>query len=351
MGSLSGNYQQANVNSNTDTVDHTTSNTSTYDTTAGSTSQDQIADSGSYTDPWGAQGDNVQAAWGQAWNTYANANNLNTSTSQDITNYKDYLTNSLNARNRELSTIPNEWNAALDREQRDYTKWKGYINQLVGNLGTADEYAADFAGKNPYLDQSVDSMWNNVERVLAENIYGAGGVDHQAQISGNMSSSRAGVAEGNARADAARTGQEAELGLRSDAYTQGLNQWATDQDILYNTAGQLLSGKGDRSDLLRGKADSMTAVNNAINDTYSSIINLDSLNSSNNWNSINNLWNILGSNSWGASTSNWGDTSNTGTTLNNGLSNATGISTGTGTSDTSTHGTTWGAKGEVGFGI
>lgn len=83
------------------------------------------------------------------------------------------------------------------------------------NLATAGAYAA-----NPYLDGQIDAASRDVNRNLRENALP--GLDAAAQSSGNMNSSRAGVAEGIARRGAADAIADISANFRGNAWSQGL---------------------------------------------------------------------------------------------------------------------------------
>jgi len=75
---------------------------------------------------------------------------------------------------------------------------------------------------NPYLESAIEQSWKNAQKYLDRNVGGAGGLNAAAAGTGNMASSRAGVAEGLARAEMADAGQQNELAARQAAFSQGL---------------------------------------------------------------------------------------------------------------------------------
>jgi hypothetical protein len=141
--------------------------------------------------------------------------------------------------------------------------------------------------------------------MLGRNVGGVGGINHSAGASGNMSSSRAGVAEGLARSEMADLGQENELALRQQAYTQGLGQANQMLGNKMNMAGMLQTGPADMAALLQGQQASSAGFQDMQNNNlqnqmgWASRMDGGSWHNDNQWNNMQNAWNIIGGRSWG----------------------------------------------------
>lgn len=83
------------------------------------------------------------------------------------------------------------------------------------NINAANQYA-----HNPVIDGQIDAALTDVRRNLGENVLPQNNAT--AIATGNMNSSRAGVAEGIAQRGAAETGANIAAGIRSKAYDTGL---------------------------------------------------------------------------------------------------------------------------------
>jgi len=84
------------------------------------------------------------------------------------------------------------------------------------NIASAQRYAS-----NPFLDGQIDAASRDVTRNLSESILPS--IDRSASASGNINSSRAGVASGIAQRGAADRIADIAASLRGDAYSQGLS--------------------------------------------------------------------------------------------------------------------------------
>ena len=122
-----------------------------------------------------------------------------------------------------------------------------YGQQMAGGLGQSQNYysdammnyhnpyasveyanqISDSVNNNPLLDQQIDQGYQDINRNLSENILPS--IATGAVGTGNVGSMRRGVAEGVAARGAMEQGSDMAMGMRSNAYNQGINQannWA-----------------------------------------------------------------------------------------------------------------------------
>lgn len=134
----------------------------------------------------------------------------------------------------------------------------GLGSSLLGNLGKAGTALDDFqtlangdatqanitaAGKyadNPYLDAQIDAVNRDVGRTLNEQTLP--GIDRQASGTGNINSSRAGVAAGIAQRGAADRMADNSATLRSQAYQSGLTLAQQDRSNQLSSLGSIANG-------------------------------------------------------------------------------------------------------------
>jgi hypothetical protein len=216
----------------------------------------------------------------------------------------------------------------LRGHQRDLTgKYEGVVDKVLGTtMGGLQGQAADFAGNNPYLDQAVQSSWDNANKMLGQQVGGAGGINHQASSSGNMSSSRAGVSEGLATAEMADRGQQNELALRQSAYDQGLGQANQMVANDMTMAAMLEQNPADAAMILQGQQGSQAGYQDMINNILSNQIGYAQgqqggrMDQQQKWDNLNNFYGIIGANNWGGSSDTDYKESSTGTNKTKGTS-------------------------------
>lgn len=110
-----------------------------------------------------------------------------------------------------------------------------YLTLANGDATAANIKAASSYASNPYLDSQIDAVNRDVGRNLAE--VTLPGIDRAASGSGNINSSRAGVASGIAQRGAADRMADNAASLRSQAYSQGLNLAQQDRAQQLNAMG------------------------------------------------------------------------------------------------------------------
>lgn len=105
----------------------------------------------------------------------------------------------------------------------------------ASNIEAATKYA-----DNPYVASMIDANTRDVSRTLNEQTLP--GIDRQASATGNLNSSRAGVAAGIARRGAEDRIADISATIRGNAYSQGLNLAQTDRANTLSAIGNAASG-------------------------------------------------------------------------------------------------------------
>ena len=185
----------------------------------------------------------------------------------------------------------------------------GGVDQNITNAG---KYAA-----NPYLDGAIDAASRDVTRNLNESVLP--GINRAAVTSGNVNSSRAGVAEGIAlRGAQDRIGDIAST-MRANAYNSGLSlsesgrvsdnnqrlSAMTNAGGMYNNVyqGGMNAGQAAQGQAMNNANAYVTAGNayqqneqNIDNEAYQKW----DMNQNQPFDALQRYWNIVGSNNWGS---------------------------------------------------
>jgi hypothetical protein len=191
-------------------------------------------------------------------------------------------------------------------------------------LSAAGQYA-----NNPYLDAQIDANARDVTRNLNESTLPS--IDRQASGTGNINSSRAGVAEGIARRGAEDRVGDISAQLRGNAYSQGLSLAQQDR-------AQKLGALGNAASAYSGLAGQGIGALQAGAQTgygaYNQIAQADAMDQADRqgqdtanfnqwqgqdqrpWDLLSRYYNIVGGNQWGQSGTSSGTTV---TKQNNGL--------------------------------
>ncbi|MBO8085919.1 MAG: hypothetical protein J7D61_07755 [Marichromatium sp.] len=285
-------------------------------TTSSSTTTGGAAETGSYTqqsNPWDQQAPYLQGMFQQAWGLMGNT----PMGSQERDAYSAGHTN-MQQRVGDLqgaqTDMSGQWDALKQQQQQQAARYDGVVDNILGTSAQdMQQQAAQFAGSNPYLDQAIEQSNANASRMLGQTVGGAGGINHQAASAGNMSSSRAGVAEGVARSEYANQAQQNELALRQNAYDQGLGQA---NQLLSNRmamSGQLQSGVGDAAALLQGQQAANQGYYGLIDSALQQQLGYAQgqqggyLDQQRWQDALQNAWGIIGSNNWGGTESGYSD--------------------------------------------
>lgn len=131
----------------------------------------------------------------------------------------------------------------------------------AANIAAASKYAA-----NPYLDGQIDAVNRDVGRQLSEETLP--GIDRAASASGNINSSRAGVASGIAQRGAADRMADNAASLRGQAYSQGLGLAAQERA---NTLSAMATAANGYSGLAGQGISAIEAGNSLASGAYDAI--------------------------------------------------------------------------------
>jgi len=198
------------------------------------------------------------------------------------------------------------------------------ITSLIGRLSqgpgaTIEE--AKKAGLKSANDENttalVDAASRDIKRNLNENILPANNL--QAVGTGNMNSSRTGIADGLAQRGAAEAIADTSAGIRGKAYDQTFNSFLSQNDAgnqgIMNSAGLLQGFQGNGMNA----AGLANQVGNDGAQLYADMAGLDTadrqraldgqlakfqMNAQMPWMNTQNLWNIIGGANWGGTTTN-----------------------------------------------
>lgn len=175
------------------------------------------------------------------------------------------------------------------------------------NINAAGQYA-----NNPYLNSQIDAVGSDIRRNLGENVMPS--IDRAATASGNINSSRAGIAEGIAARGANEELAQTAAGMRYNAYNNGLSMAENARTAnmgfqgqaagLYGGAvGQGISGAGQSQNMNMQLLDSMVKAGQITQADAQAMMDSDFAR----WQGqdtrdqglLNNYYNIIGSNNWG----------------------------------------------------
>lgn len=177
----------------------------------------------------------------------------------------------------------------------------------ASNIAAAGQYA-----NNPYLSQQIDAVGNDIRRTLTEQVMPS--IDRDATATGNINSSRAGVAEGIAMRGAQETLANVAADMRGNAYSQGLGLaeqarsanlgYAGDAARLYGTAlGQGITGAGIGQDMAYRNYDALTAAGQLrqqdLQGQYDADLHRWTMNDTRDMDLLNQYYGLVGSQSWG----------------------------------------------------
>lgn len=151
---------------------------------------------------------------------------------QALTNLKDYAstTGMTNATNMSAIGANASQNATAAGSALGNLTSMATADPTQSNIASASAYA-----NNPYMDSMVDAASRDVTRNLSENTLPS--IDRAASATGNINSSRAGIASGIAQRGAADSIADISANLRGQAYSQGLSQASSDRNSSMSALG------------------------------------------------------------------------------------------------------------------
>jgi hypothetical protein len=201
--------------------------------------------------PWGPQGDQLKNVFGDAQGIYDSQKGtpyysgelyagMDPLTSQGINANAGYATGAgADAASNVLSSGQN----LLGAGQQGLSAYNSLMGAATtdptqGNIASAGAYA-----DNPYLSGQIDAASRDITRNLYENQIP--GLNMSATGSGNMNSSRAGVAQGIMTRGAADQIGDIASQMRGNAYSQGLNLAEQGRESNMGYMGQAAQGYGN----------------------------------------------------------------------------------------------------------
>lgn len=252
---------------------------------------------------------NYDASKGTPWYTGELYAGMSDQGKADLQTTRDYALNSGIGTANQLSSLGTSLIGNYDKANSAIDNYTALANgdATASNIAAAGQYA-----DNPYLDAQIDAANRDVSRTLNEQTLP--GIDRQASATGNINSSRAGVAAGIAERGAADQMADTAATLRGNAYSQGLTLAQQDRSnqlsALGNVIGAYTNLAGQGTSALASGAQIGTNALNTLNqadateqadrqgqDTadYDAWYGNDTRDSD----LLSRYYNIIGSNQWG----------------------------------------------------
>lgn len=275
-------------------------------------------------DPWWGQQPYLQKAFGEASSLYESekarndpgytGNFVDTATPQERGVFSNALfdntgTNAASNMAGLGARLGNEGANTLTGVNKDLTAF--------GNKDWTGQHIAD-AGRyadNPFMQGMIDASMSDAKRTFSEQTMR--GIDQNAAATGNMNSTRSGVAAGIAQRGLADKAADVSSTMRGNAWQQGLQASQADQASLLQSLmgrGQLGQGmvnsgidaSGQASDMLSKDLDRkvlaetlMGQMDQAGIDNAMQKFEYDGTKK---WSNLGNFYNIIGDKSWGGTT-------------------------------------------------
>lgn len=209
--------------------------------------------------------------------------------------------------------------AAANQGINSLGAFAGNYGDLYNRLGqdptASNIQAAGMYANNPFLDGAIDAASRDVTRNLTESVLP--GINRGASGSGNVNSTRAGVAEGVALRGAQDRIGDIASSVRADAYDKGLSRAESARQ--FNIGGQLDANQGlgtaaglgldyanAGSSLTNTNADNLVKSGTLLQNEQQKLLDQDlarwQANDTRPWDILNRYWGIVGSNNWGQTT-------------------------------------------------
>jgi len=243
-----------------------------------------------------------------AGDTYANANELTTNAAKDTGVYAA-------GAGKDAADATTLSGMGLLGQSGNYMDSLGAYGAAAGADNTASNIKnAGMYADNPYLSGQIDAATRDVGRNLNENTLP--GIDRAAVGSGNINSSRAGIAEGIAMRGAQDQAGDIAANMRGNAYNQGIQTAANDAQFRTNSMGQASNNLG--AAVQSGVANTAQGVDTSYQNLGKSglaggVLQADEQGQlsadQNQWNAndtreqglLNNYYGTIGANNWGKS--------------------------------------------------
>lgn len=198
----------------------------------------------------GAQS-NYTAQTGTPWYTGELYAGLSDQGKADLQTTRDYATSQGLGTANQLSSLGTSLLGNYDKANAAIDNYTSLANgdATASNIAAAGQYA-----NNPYLASQIDAANRDVTRELNEQTLP--GIDRQASGTGNINSSRAGVAAGIAQRGAEDRMADTAATMRGNAYSQGLSLAQQDRSTQLSALGNII---GDYASMAGQGASALSA--------------------------------------------------------------------------------------------
>lgn len=282
------------------------------------------------TDPWAAQQPYLLESFREAQNTYNQTKDKAGYEGDFVAGYNPQDVAGINSiRDWSTSTgqtaVNDQMKFGTDLFSKGATGM-GEVDQGLKDFGAKDwtaqhiENAGQYAN-NPFMQAMIDASTSDAKRTFSEETMR--GIDQNAAMTGNMNSTRAGVAAGIAQRGLSDFVGNTSATMRGDAWNNGLKMSQGDQQSLL----QSLMGRGDLAGNMVGAGQTamdsafaneagLTGLNTAVaemNKTNAQAgmdnsLMKDEYSTAKDWEALNNYYGIVGDKLWGSTTTGFSKT-------------------------------------------
>lgn len=228
----------------------------------------QTSKSSQENNPWAPAQDDLKSILGEISNWYDSAKNTGyISSTGDLSGiYGDYISALKDQSGQTNQGVNNLLNQASGANTGAYQGWSNAANGGL-NYTTQDIVnGAQGLVNNDLLQGQIDATNRGIQRNLTEQAFT--GIDRNAVGSGNLGSSRAGIAQAVAAREASQQMADNENAIRSNAYNNALSQ---SQSVLNNNNANMLSGYQGLSGLGNNLASQAGSYANSLNSGLSNM--------------------------------------------------------------------------------
>lgn len=228
----------------------------------------QTSKSSQENNPWAPAQDDLKNILGEIGDWYDSAKNTGyISSTGDLSGiYGDYINALKDQSGQTNQGVNNLLNQAGGANTGAYQGWSNAAN---GGLNyTTQDIVSGAQGlvNNDLLQGQIDATNRGIQRNLTEQAFT--GIDRNAVGSGNLGSSRAGIAQAVAAREASQQMADNENAIRSNAYNNALSQ---SQSVLNSNNANMLSGYQGLSGLGNNLASQAGSYANSLNSGLSNL--------------------------------------------------------------------------------
>lgn len=224
--------------------------------------------------PWAPAQDDLKNILGEIGDWYDSAKNTGyISSTGDLSGiYGDYINALKNQSGQTNQGVNDLLNQAGDANTGAYQGWSNAASGGL-NYNTQDIVSgAQGLINNDLLQGQIDATNRGIQRNLTEQAFT--GIDRNAVGSGNLGSSRAGIAQAVAAREASQQMADNESAIRSNAYNNALSQ---SQSVLNSNNANMFSGYQGLSGLGNNLASQAGSYANSLNSGLSNLGQVASL--------------------------------------------------------------------------